>query len=339
MGDEGRMTQAKQRVFSGVQPTGNLTLGNYIGALSQWVAHQEDDETIFCVVDLHTLTIPDAISPERRRQKSREVVGLYLASGIDPSKSVIFIQSHIKEHTELTWILNCVTPLGWLERMTQFKSKSQNLESIGTGLLDYPVLQAADILLYETDKVPVGEDQKQHIEIACDIGQRFNHLFGETFRLPKAVIPRSGARIMGFDDPTAKMSKSIGETKSGHAVGILDDEKTIKKTLMSAVTDSGQEFRFDRASPGVINLMTVYEVLTKTSRADIEARFEGKGYGHLKKDVFEAVMETLRPIQQRYAQYTADAGYIDRIVKEGADKIRPIAARMMQRTLDATGMG
>ena len=222
-------TSKQLRVFSGVQPTGNLTLGNYIGALSQWVTHQADNETIFCVVDLHTLTIPDSISPQERRQKIREVVGLYLACGIDPKKSVIFVQSHMKQHTELAWLLTCVTPLGWMERMTQFKSKSHKQESIGSGLLMYPVLQAADILLYETDLVPVGEDQKQHIEIACDIAQRFNHLFGETFRLHKAVIPKSGARIMGFDDPTAKMSKSIAQVKSGHAVGLLDDEKVIKK--------------------------------------------------------------------------------------------------------------
>ena len=327
------------RVFSGVQPTGNLTLGNYIGALSKWVEHQGEDETIFCVVDLHTLTIPEGIAPKERYQKTREVVALYLASGIDPKQSVIFVQSHIKQHTELAWLLNCVTPLGWLERMTQFKSKSQRQESIGSGLLLYPVLQAADILLYETDRVPVGEDQKQHIELACDIAQRFNHLFGEIFRLPKAVIPKSGARIMGFDDPTAKMSKSIAQVKSGHAVGLLDDEKVIKKTIMSAVTDSGQEFRPEHASPGVINLLTIYEVLTKTPPADIQNHFAGKGYGHLKKDVFDAVMETLTPLQKRFHEYMGDKGYIDSIVTEGANRIRPMAEKMVQKALDVTGMG
>jgi len=329
----------KQRVFSGVQPTGNLTLGNYIGALSQWVLHQEENETIFCVVDLHTLTIPESISPEERKKKIREVVGLYLACGIDPQKAVIFIQSHMKQHTELAWLLTCVTPLGWLERMTQFKSKAKKQESVGSGLLMYPVLQAADILLYETDLVPVGEDQKQHIELACDIAQRFNHLFGETFRLPKAVIPKQGARIMGFDDPTTKMSKSIAQEKVGHAVGLLDNEKTIKKTIMSAVTDSKLEFSIEGASPGVLNLLTVYEVLTQTSRSEAVERFSGKGYGHLKKDVFEAVMATLKPIQQKYHAYNKDPGFIESIVVSGASKITPLATKIMNNALKATGMG
>ena len=332
-------TSKRPRVFSGVQPTGNLTLGNYIGMLVPCVDHQGDNETIFCVVDLHTLTIPDCISPQERLQKTREVVGLYLACGIDPKKSVIFIQSHMKQHTELAWLLTCVTPLGWLERMTQFKSKSQKQESIGSGLLMYPVLQAADILLYETDLVPVGEDQRQHIELVCDIAQRFNHLFGDTFRIPKAVIPKSGARIMGFDDPAAKMSKSVAQVKTGHAVCLLDNEKVIKKTIMSAVTDSKQEFSIEDASPGVINLLTIYEVLSKTSREDAVNRFNGQGYGFLKKDVFEAVMAELGPLQQRYLQYTSDPGFIDAVVKEGAQHIAPLAEKVMRSALQATGMG
>lgn len=334
------LTQAtKKRVLSGVQATGNLTLGNYMGSLSQWAKHQGDDETIFMVADLHTLTIPENMSPAQRRTKTREIFAIYMACGIDPKLSTIFIQSHIKQHTELAWLLDCVTPIGWLERMTQFKSKSHDLSSVGSGLLLYPVLQTADILLYDTDKVPVGDDQRQHIELACDIAERFNHLFGKTFCIPAAVIPKTGARIMGLDDPTAKMSKSTAQVKAGHAVCLLDDEKVIKKTIMSAQTDSGQEFRFAHATPGVMNLMTIYEVLTQTSRSDIEERFLGKGYGDLKKDVLDIVLETLKPIQGRYAQIMSDVAYVDQIALEGANRIRPIAERTMQRALDATGMG
>lgn len=329
----------KLRVFSGVQPTGNLTLGNYIGALSQWVKHQGENENIFCVVDLHTLTIPESITPKERLSKTKEVVALYLACGIDPKESVIFVQSHMKQHTELAWLLTCVTPLGWLERMTQFKSKAKKQSSVGSGLLIYPVLQAADILLYQTDLVPVGEDQKQHIELACDIAQRFNHLFGDTFRIPKAVIPKMGARIMGFDDPMAKMSKSIAQVKAGHAVGLLDSEKAIKKTIMSAVTDSKSEFSIEGAAPGVLNLVTIYEVLTHTSRENTVDLFSGKGYGHLKKAVFEAVMSTVTPIQKRYNDYMKDAGYIQKVVDDGANHIRPLAEKTLQHALKVTGMG
>ncbi len=329
----------RKRVFSGVQPTGKLTIGNYVGALQQWVTHQGDNDTIFCVVDLHTLTFPEDMTPKVRFEKSREVVALYLACGIDPKQSDIFVQSHVREHTELTWVLNCVTPIGWLERMTQYKVKAQGRESVSTGLLDYPVLMAADILLYETDLVPVGDDQKQHLEVTSDIAQRFNHLFGNVFRIPQVVIPKTGARLMGLDDPTAKMSKSTAEKKVGHAVCLLDPENVIKKTVMSAVTDSGQEVRLEHASPGVINLLTIYEVLTKTPRPEIEARFAGKGYGQLKKDVFVAIMETLRPLQERYRQITADPAYVEQVIKDGADRVRPIAERMMRQVREMTGLG
>lgn len=333
------MQKAKKRVFSGIQPTGNLTIGNYIGALSQFVEHQDDNDSIYCVVDLHTLTIPEDMTAKKRREKIREVVGLYLACGLNPKKSSIFVQSHIREHTELAWVLNCVTPLGWLERMTQFKSKSERVDSIGTGLLDYPVLMAADILLYNTDLVPVGDDQKQHVELTCDIAQRFNHMFGQTFVIPKVVIRKSGARIMGLDDPTAKMSKSVAETKAGHAIGLLDSEKAIQRAIMSSVTDSAQEVRFEHASPGIRNLLTIYESLTKESREAIENRFAGQGYGTVKKSVLEAVLETLRPIQQRYKEVTEDPSYVENVVADGANRIRPIAQNVMQRVRDATGLG
>jgi len=267
-------TCRKKRAFSGVQPTGKLHLGNYIGALSQWVENQAQYDNIFCVVDLHALTIPEAIKPEAFREKIREVAALYLACGVDPERSVVFVQSQVPAHAELTWILNCVTPVGWLERMTQYKTKAAHTESVSAGLLDYPVLQATDVLLYRTDLVPIGEEQKQHVELTADIAHRFNRLFGEAFVIPQPLLRTIGARIMGLDDPTIKMSKSLGEIRKGHAIGLLDSADTIRETIMGAVTDSGMETHFDRASPAIRNLLTIYEVLSKRTRLEIEARFE-----------------------------------------------------------------
>ena len=329
----------KKRVFSGMQPSNALHLGNYLGALKQWVAHQHESDNIFCVVDLHALTIPEEIDPKVLHRQSREVAALYLACGIDPESNLVFIQSHVHEHAELAWVLNCTTPLGWLYRMTQFKAKSDQKESVGTGLLDYPVLQAADILLYDTQSVPVGEDQRQHIELTRDIAIRFNNLFGETFVLPNATIPATGAKIMSFDEPEAKMSKSIARERSGHAVNLLDDAKTIKKTIMSAVTDSERETRLEHASPGVKNLLSLYQVLTEETQAEIEAKFEGQGYGTLKKAVLEAVMETLEPIQNRYREIMADAEGLEAILSRGASQAQERAAKTMVRVKEATGLG
>jgi tryptophanyl-tRNA synthetase len=329
----------KQRVLSGIQATGKLHLGNYIGAISQFLDAQEKHDSFIFVADLHALSIPEAVKPLALREKSREIVALLLACGIDPERTTLFIQSHIREHTELCWTLACVTPLGWLERMTQYKTKAKKQESVGTGLLLYPALQAADILLYEPDLVPVGEDQKQHIELTCDIAARFNHLFGTTFRMPKVVTRESGARIMGLDDPSAKMSKSTSEVKAGHAVSLLDTEGVIKKAIMSAVTDSGQETRFKEASPGVLNLLTIYELLSKESRPAIEARFAGQGYGLLKKSTLEVVMETLRPIQQRYRTLAEDHAHLDRLIKQGAERALAVAAPVMAKVRAAVGVG
>jgi tryptophanyl-tRNA synthetase len=329
----------RKRIFSGVQPSGKLHLGNYLGALTQWVKLQDQYECVFCVVDLHALTVPEAVNPDELRAKSREVAALYVACGIDPERSAIFVQSHVREHSELTWVLNCVTPLGWLERMTQFKTKSANRETVGTGLLDYPVLQAADILLYDTHLVPVGEDQKQHIEITRDIAQRFNSLFREVFVLPQVMLPKVGARVMGFDDPGAKMSKSVAERSPRHAVGLLDSPKDIKKTIMSAVTDSGCEFRFEQASPGVKNLLTVHEALTGEPRESIAERFSGRGYGYLKQEVLDATMAAIEPIQQRYHQIADDPANLDVLIARSAERIRPIAAATMQRVREAVGIG
>jgi tryptophanyl-tRNA synthetase len=328
-----------QRVFSGVQPTGKLHLGNYLGALSQWAANQDDYDNVFCVVDLHALTIPEAIDPKVLHAKNREVAALYVAAGIDPESATIFLQSQVSQHAELTWVLNCVTPLGWLERMTQFKAKSGTAESIGTGLLDYPVLMAADIVLYDANFVPVGDDQRQHIELTRDVAMRFNHMFGDTFVIPEPLIRASGARIMGLDDPTQKMSKSIGEQKATHSVGLLDPPDTIRKVIMRAATDSGNDVHFDTAAPGVRNLLSIYEAISGEKRAGIEALFEGKGYGFLKRTVADAVIAELEPLQRRYADLTADPATIEEILRRGADRARPIAERTMERVQAATGLG
>lgn len=330
---------ARPRIFSGVQPTGDLHLGTYLGALRQWVAAQHDADAIFCVVDLHALTVPEDVDPHALRAKSRDVAALYLAAGIDPDRSTVFVQSHVREHAEATWLLNCATPLGWLYRMTQFKSKSEGRESTSVGLLDYPVLQAADILLYDTTQVPVGEDQVQHVELTRDIAQRFNHLFGETFVLPKAVVPTSGARVMGFDDPTVKMSKSIARTTDRHAVQLLDPESRIKKTVMSAVTDSEREFRHAHASPGVRNLLGILQALHGTSYEDLADRFEGRGYGDLKKATLEAILDALRPIRERYATFADDPASLDAILARGAERAREQAAATLARMNAALGVG
>ncbi|MCH9688516.1 MAG: tryptophan--tRNA ligase [Deltaproteobacteria bacterium] len=332
-------TKTKKRILSGVQPTGNLHMGTYIGALMQWRANQVDYESLFCVVDLHALTVPEAVDPEVLRRNSREISALYIACGIDPEISNIFVQSDVHEHAELSWILGCVTPLGWLYRMTQFKTKSDKRDSVGSGLLTYPVLQAADIVLYEADQVPVGQDQKQHIEIAREIAQRFNHLFGDLLTIPEPMIPKMGAKVMGLDDPSRKMSKSIGMEVKGHSIGLLDPPKVARKAIMRAVTDSGNDIRFDHASPGVLNLLTLYEVLTDESRESIEARFSGKGYGHLKKDVADVVIATLEPIQARFTELMNEPGYLDGILDKGAERARSIAAPVLTAVKQAVGLG
>lgn len=322
-----------------MQPTGNLHLGNYVGALRQWVEKQAERDNIFCVVDLHAITVPEAIDRRTLKSSSRRAAALYMAAGIDPEKSLLFVQSHLHEHSELTWILNCVTPLGWLQRMTQFKSKGSGKSSVGTGLLDYPVLQAADILLYDTQLVPVGEDQVQHVELTRDIAIRFNHLFGEVFKIPKAEVPEVGARVMGFDDPEVKMSKSLASERPGHAVQLLDDDRTIKKTVMSAVTDSGRETGFEKASPGVRNLLTLYQILRGLSRDDVEDTFAGGGYGDLKKGVLEAIYDTLHPIRERYREIIERPAELEGILEEGADRARALARPTLERVKAAVGVG
>lgn len=329
----------RKRVLSGIQPTGSLHLGNYLGAIRQWVGMQDEHDNFFCVVDLHALTIPENVDPKVLRAKSREVAALYLACGIDPEKSTVFIQSHVRQHSELTWVLNCTTPLGWVERMTQFKTKKEQRETVGTGLLTYPILQAADILLYDANLVPVGADQKQHVELCRDVGIRFNNLFGRTFVIPEPMIPPAGARVMGFDEPTNKMSKSLAETQPGHAVALLDGKKKIKKAIMRAKTDSGCEFRWEHAGAGIKNLISIHQAISGESAESIASRFEGTGYGYLKKEVFELVVDTLEPIQARYHELRQDETYLDQLLASSADKAGEIAERTMARARAAVGIG
>ena len=312
------------RVFSGIQPSGSLHIGNLLGAIRQWVATQDEKENFFCIVDMHAITTPQ--DPQTLRNLTRDVAALYIASGLDPHKSTIFVQSHVPAHAECCWILNCVTPVGWLERMTQYKSRSRQSESVSTGLLDYPVLQAADILLYDADEVPVGEDQKQHVELSRDIAQRFNHLYGPTFVVPKVILPESGARIRALNDPTRKMSKSQSETR-GHAVRLTDDPDEIRRTFRRAVTDTEREIVFSTApeKAGVNNMLEIHELMTGESRSEIEAHFEGQGYAALKNEVAEVVIETLRPIRERYHELVSDQSELDAILADGAKRAHAVA--------------
>ena len=313
----------RPRVLSGIQPSGRLHIGNYLGAIQQWVQGQAQKNNFFCIVDLHAITVPQ--DPEQLRAQTRQTAAILLAAGIDPAQSTLFVQSHVRAHAEASWILSCITPLGWLERMTQYKSKAANQETVSTGLLSYPVLMAADILLYDADEVPVGDDQRQHVELTRDIAQRFNPLYGDVFAVPKAVIREEGARVMGLDDPTAKMSKS-GAVR-GHALGLVDDPKEIQYALSRAVTDSGREIRFSSApeKAGVNNLLQMYLLLTGKTATEVEAEFEGHGYGDLKKTVAAVVIESLRPIRERYEQLMREPGELDRLLETGAEHARALA--------------
>lgn len=324
----------KARVLSGVQPTGNLHIGNYLGALKNWVKIQYDYESIFCIVDLHAITAYQ--KPEELRSNIHQLAALFIASGIDPKHSSILAQSSVPGHSELAWMFTCVTPLGWLERMTQFKAKSEGQEIIGDGILQYPVLMAADILLYQAKIVPVGDDQRQHLELTRDIAQRFNSLYGETFVIPETKLPLVGARVMGLDDPTAKMSKSA--TGAGHAIALLDDPSAIRKKIMRATTDSNPAVNFGNAGPGVVNLLSIHQAFTEWTDGQMRTHFEGMRYGDLKKTVAEAVVEGLAPIQAKYKEITADPGYVPSILKEGAARVSPIAQETVELTKKRMGL-
>jgi len=322
-----------KRIFSGAQPTGNLHVGNYLGALRHWVALQREYESFLCVVDLHAITVPQ--DPKQLAAKTHEVARIYLAAGIDPSVSTIFVQSDVKEHAELAWVLNCVTRISELERMTQFKDKAKKQrENVLVGLLTYPALMAADILLYQTDLVPVGQDQKQHLELTRDAAERFNRDFGETFKVPDAFIPKVGAKIQALDDPSKKMSKS-DENANGR-ISLMDDADTVRRKLKRAVTDSGTEVRFDESRPAVNNLLSMFQLFTGQTPEEVEAHFAGKGYAQLKNDLAEATVEFLRPFQERVRDIGDEE--LSRILRDGAEKARAIASETMRQVKERMGL-
>lgn len=322
-------------IFSGIQPSGVITLGNYIGAMKQFVELQDDYNCYFCIVDQHAITVPqDRLA---LRKNIRSLAAFYLAVGIDPNKSTLFIQSEVPAHAQAGWILQCIAYIGELERMTQFKDKSAGKEAVSAGLLTYPPLMAADILLYSTDIVPVGEDQKQHIELTRDLAERFNKRYGDIFTIPEARIPKIGARIMSLTDPTKKMSKSDPNQKS--YITLLDDAKTIEKKVKSAVTDSEGIIRYDKEKkPGVSNLLTIYSILANEPIEQLEARYVGKGYGEFKADVAEAIINTLTPIQEKYYELM-ESSKLDDILDEGAEKANRVANKMLKKMENAIGLG
>lgn len=326
-----------QRILSGIQPTGVLTIGNYLGALKRFVELQHEADCFFCVVDLHALTMPK--DPAELRANTLRVANLYLASGLNPDKASLFIQSHVPAHSELAWLLSCQTGMGELGRMIQFKEKSKNDENAGVGLFTYPVLMAADILLYQADAVPVGEDQKQHLELARDLAGRFNYRYGEVFKVPEPLITKqeSGARIMGLDDPTKKMSKSAPSEMNW--IGLLDDPDVIRNKIKRAVTDSGREVCYDPENkPAVSNLMVIYSQFSGLTIEAVRQKYEGgPGYGPFKKDLAEVVVEGLRPLQERYRELQ-NSGEAQRALSRGAERANEVAETTLKRAKEALGL-
>src|SRR3984957_16033788 len=324
----------KARVLLGIQPTGSPHIGNYLGALKNWAKIQYDYDSIYCIVDLHAITAYQ--EPLELRTKIEELAGMLLAIGIDPKNSALVVQSSVPEHAELAWMLTCVTPVGWLERMTQYKAKTEAQESIGDGLLQYPVLMAADILLYQAGIVPVGDDQTQHLELARDIAQRFNSLYGETFTMPATRLPTVGARIMGLDDPEKKMSKS--ETGGAPAWRFLPPPAVIRKKLLRATTDSNPGVDYEAMGAGVRNLLTIFQAFTAWSDETTRAHFAGMRYGDLKKQVAEAVIVALEPIQKRYREIMSEPGFVAQVLANGAERVRPIAQDTVNKVKKAMGL-
>ncbi len=323
----------KKRIFSGAQPTGELHIGNYLGALKNWVALQDKYESFYCIVNLHAVTLPQ--DPKTLRQKTLDLARIYLAAGIDPERSTVFIQSDVAAHAELTWVLSCIARMGELERMTQFKDKGKgNAERAGVGLFTYPILMAADILLYQTDLVPVGQDQKQHLELTRDLAERFNRDFGETFKVPEPYIPPVGANILSLQDPTKKMSKS--DENAAGAIFLLDDADTITKKIKRAVTDSGTDINFDENRPAIRNLLTIYQLLTGKTADECVAHFVGKGYGQFKGELAEAMVEFLRPFQERVKQ--DDDATLTAILRSGAEKAASVASVTLKTVYERMGI-
>ena len=322
----------KPRIFSGIQPSGNLHIGNYLGAVKNWVKLQDEFDCIYCVVDMHAITVSQ--DPKELQKKTLEVAKIYLASGINPKKSAMFIQSHVCEHAELAWILNTIARMSELKKMTQFKDKAgKEEENVGVGLFDYPVLMAADILMYDTEKVPVGEDQIQHVELTRTLGRRFNSQFGETFKIPESHVVKEGMRIMGLDDPTKKMSKSAASEYN--YIAITDDAETIKKKIKKAVTDSGSEIEYSESKPTLYNLINIYSGFSGKSPKEIVEMYKGRGYADFKNDLAEEIIKGLNPIQDKMKELSDDE--VLKILKEGAEKVRSIAKTKLDEVKKKVG--
>jgi tryptophanyl-tRNA synthetase len=320
-------------IFSGIQPSGNLHIGNYIGAIRQWIPRQQEGLTIFCIVDMHAITV--AQDPKTLHERSLELAAIYIAAGIDPEKSIIFIQSHNPDHTNLGWILNCLTSIGQLNRMTQFKDKSENKDFIGAGLFTYPTLMAADILLYNTTEVPVGEDQKQHVELTRDLAERFNTTYGKTFILPEASIPKHGGRIRSLVDPTKKMSKS--DSNQNATVWLLDKEEDIRKKIKSATTDSGNEIKYDMENkPGISNLLDLYSQTSGIPVEDLEKQCQGKRYGEFKEIVAESVISMLSNFQSKYYELR-ESGKLEGILHHGAKRSYELSHKKLTEVYEKIG--
>ncbi|WP_315305130.1 tryptophan--tRNA ligase [Selenomonas noxia] len=335
MNDTNAAASRRRIILSGIQPTGTFTLGNYLGAVKNWRQLQEEYDCYYFVADLHALTVYH--DPAARRKASREAFALLLACGLDPTKSLVFIQSHVPAHAQMAWMLSCLSPFGDLSRMTQFKDKSaKHPEDINAGLFTYPALMAGDILLYQADYVPVGADQTQHLEFTRNIAARFNHIYGETFRLPEGYFPKTGARVMSLAEPTAKMSKSDENAKA--TIFILDDEKTILKKFKSAVTDSEALVAFREGKDGINNLMTIYSAVTGKSMEAIADEFSGKGYGDFKTAVGTVVAEELREIRENYARLLKDAAYLDAAIIDGTERASQIAEKTLRKTMRKMGL-
>lgn len=326
----------KKRIFSGIQPSGELTLGSYMGAIKNWVSLQEEYDCLYCIVDMHAITVRQ--NPADLRRRSVNQLAQYIACGLDPAKNIMFIQSHVPQHAELSWVLGCYTQFGELSRMTQFKDKAaKHADNITAGLFTYPVLMAADILIYNADLVPVGQDQTQHLEIARDIAGRFNGIYGDTFTLPEGYVPASGAKIMSLAEPTKKMSKS--DTNVNSFILMTDDKDTIVRKFKRAVTDSDGVVRFDReAKPGVSNLMCIYSTFTGKSNDEIAAEFAGKGYGDFKMAVAEVTADALAPVQAEYGKILADKAYVDGVLKDGAERAARLANRTVSKVYRKVGL-
>lgn len=328
------MLDGKKTIFSGMQATGSITLGNYLGALKNWVELENEYESFYCVVDMHSITVRQ--DPAELRKRARTLLTLYIAAGLDPEKNCIYYQSHVPGHAELSWILNCYTYMGELNRMTQFKDKSaKHAENINAGLYTYPVLMASDILLYQTDLVPVGSDQKQHLELARDIATRFNSIYGDVFTVPDPYIAKAGARVMSLQEPAKKMSKSDENTNA--TIYVLDDKDTIIRKFKRAVTDSDNEIRYADEKPGIQNLLNIYGAVTNKSVAEMESEFKGVGYGDFKVTVGEAVANLLLPTQERFSELSTDKAFIDSVIKNNGEKANYYATKTLRKVQKKVG--